>query len=276
MTDERWTGDKRTDAELVDQGAPVLTPCSLEGLALQLDPYLGCQHQCCYCYALTEEAGGWRRGVRGYDGLARRLEGELASLKPQPIYLGWYSDPYQPIEAERGDTRSALRVLAEAGFSGTILTKSDLFARDLDLLATMPGASVGVSVAFADERTRRLFEPAAPPNARRIEALRAAREAGIRTYVLVCPVMPYVTDLSAVLSSVREVADEVSIYRLQVFDTAARNWRNVLEVIRRAFPEIEQRFAEASLAVEHPYWHEQREVARRVSVNVSARVDVHF
>jgi len=280
MTDERtnesWIGDARTEGELADRRAPLLKPCSLEGLAFQLDPYLGCQHQCRYCHALTRGGGGWLRGVHSYDGLADRLAHELSAIEPQSIYVGWYSDPYQPIEAERLDTRSALGVLSGERFSATILTKSDLLVRDLDILRFMPRASVGVSLAFADERTRRLFEPTAPDNARRIEALRAAKAAGIETYALICPVMPYLTDLAALLWSVKDVADQVWVYRFHVRDRSSRNWRNVLTVIERVFPEIEGRFGEASLAADHPYWREQREVARSASTGLGVSVRAEF
>lgn len=275
-TNESWAGDTRTEGEVADPRAPVLKPCSLEGLAFQLDPYLGCRHQCCYCYALSREDGDWLRGVRAYDALAERLESDLGPLEPQSIYLGWYSDPYQPIEAERRDTRAALHVLSKAGFSATILTKSDLFVRDLDILATMPGASVGISLALADERTRRLFEPAAPSNARRIDALRAAKAAGIETYALICPVMPYLTDLTALLPSMGQAADRVWIYRLQVRDRAAENWRNTLNVIEEAFPDLVDRFREASLATDHAYWGKQREIARHAATDLGVSVLAEF
>jgi DNA repair photolyase len=274
--DTGWPGDDRSDEELSDRGATILKPCLLEGLAFQLDPYVGCQHQCCYCYALAREGGGWLRGVRTYDGLAPRLARELSMLEPQSVYVGWFSDPYQPIEAERRETRSALCVLSESGFSATILTKSDLVTRDLDVLATMPAASVGVSLAFAEERTRRLFEPGAPPNARRIEALRAARAAGIETYALICPTMPYLTDVPALLRSVSGVADQAWIYRFEVRDQNAQNWRNICRVISETFPGIEDPFVEASLATEHAYWREQREVARRAAVDLGINVRVEF
>jgi DNA repair photolyase len=275
-TDSGWPGDGRSDDDLADRGSPVLAPCSLEGAALQLDPYAGCGHQCGYCYALAQEGGGWLDVVRGYDGLARRLERELSTLEPQSIYLGWYSDPYQPMEVERRDTRSALRVLSEAGFSATILTKSDLVTRDLDLLAAMPAASVGVSLAFTEEPTRRLFEPGAPPNASRIEALRAATAAGIDAYALVCPVMPYLTDVPALLKSVLGVADRVWAYRFEVRDQGSRNWGNVLALIEKAFPEIEGRFVEATLDAEHAYWCEERRVARDAAATLGVNLRVEF
>jgi DNA repair photolyase len=275
-TDSGWPGDERSDEDLADRGAPVLGPCLLEGVALQLDPYVGCAHQCRYCYALAQKSGGWLEGVRAYDGLARRLEAELLNLKRQTIYLGWYSDPYQPIEGERRDTRSALRTLSEAGFSATILTKSDLVTRDLDVLSTMPGSSVGISLAFADERARRPFEPGAPPNARRIDALRAAKAARIETYALVCPVMPHLTDVPALLRSVEGLADRVWVYRFEVRDRTSRNWRNVLKVIGETFPEIENRFVAASLAREHAYWSDLREVARNAAVDLGISLRAEF
>jgi len=93
-----------------------------------------------------------------HDDIVGRLETELANIKPQTIYMGWHTDPYQPCKAECRHTRKVLALLLEKGFSASILTKSDLVLRDMDLLASMENASVSVSVSFNDNDVRRLFE----------------------------------------------------------------------------------------------------------------------
>ena len=123
---DSWLGDPRLDYDLGSKVQPVLLPCSLPGYEYQLDPYMGCGHQCLYCYALCSQNGGWMNEVRSYKNLSERLADQVSQLDPQPIYMGWYSDPYQPIEAERCQTRESLQVLLDAGFSACILTKSDL------------------------------------------------------------------------------------------------------------------------------------------------------
>ena len=173
---------------------PLLNPCTLEGRNYQVDPYIGCEHYCYYCYALNQAETDWSKEVLIHEGIASRLESELAGILPQTIYMGWQTDPYQPCEAKYRQTRQVLELLLEKGFSASILTKSDLVLRDSDILQKMNAANVSVSVAFNDNRTRCLFEANTMDTEKRIEALHQMKAAGVRTGALICPVIPYITD----------------------------------------------------------------------------------
>ena len=116
---------------------PVLAPCNLERMDYQVDPYVGCGHCCTYCYALNDAETDWTREILIYDDITRRLRNELEHIPPQRIYLSYYTDPYQPIEADYRQTRNVLKIFLENGFSASILTKSDLVVRDMDLLQQM-------------------------------------------------------------------------------------------------------------------------------------------
>ena len=131
---------------------PVLNPCTLKDLNFQVDPYIGCEHYCYYCYALNQAETDWSKEVLIHKDITSQLESELAGIPPQTIYMGWQTDPYQPCEAEYRQTRQVLELLLEKGFSTSILTKSDLVVRDTDLLQKMNEASVSFSVAFNDNR----------------------------------------------------------------------------------------------------------------------------
>ncbi len=127
------------------------------------------------------------------------LEEELA--KPgyvcKPITLGANTDPYQPIERRMRVTREIMEVLARSRHPVTIITKSALVLRDLDLLVDLAKdglAGVGVSITTLDAQLKRVMEPqAASPHAR-LEAVRRLNEAGVPTGVLVAPVIPALTD----------------------------------------------------------------------------------
>jgi len=253
-----WSGDSRSREDLRDPMRPVLEPCALQPYHYQLDPYMGCGHQCCYCYALVRNGGGWFEGVEWYDDLARRLAAELRILKPQTIYLGWNSDPYQPVEVEAQLTRNVLRVLARDRFSASILTKSDLVTRDLDLLTMMPEPSVGVSVSFIDEEVRSFFEPRACQTACRIAALEELHASGIKTFALVCPVIPFVTDTESVVRAVAPFSDSVWVYGLRIGREQDPNWQNTLAVVRTQFPTLTDQIEEAVLDTDHPFWAGQR------------------
>ena len=85
-----WLGDPRLDYDLDSKAQSVLLPCSLPGYEYQLDPYMGCGHQCLYCYALCRQNGGWMNEVRSYKNLSERLAERVSQLNPQPIYMGWF------------------------------------------------------------------------------------------------------------------------------------------------------------------------------------------
>jgi DNA repair photolyase len=233
---------------------PILEPCSLEGLAFQVDPYVGCQHHCYYCYALNQAETDWDREVQVHQDLVGQLRDELSGLEPQRIYVGWNSDGYQPVESGYRQTRKLLELLAERGFSISLLTKSDLVTRDIDLFLKMPEASVGISIAFQDTHTRRLFEANSPSNRRRVEALKRLHEAGIRTYTLICPVMPFITDVGELIDQAAPYADAIWVYALSIDREDERNWQNLRGILERHFPGLEEEYREIVFRAEHPYW----------------------
>ena len=137
------------------------------------------------------------------------LEEELA--KPgyvcKPITLGANTDPYQPIERQMRVTREILEVLARCRHPVTIITKSALVLRDLDLLSDLARdglAGVGVSITTLDASLKRAMEPQAASPRARLETVRRLNEAGVPTGVMVAPVIPVLTDHE--LESILEAA----------------------------------------------------------------------
>lgn len=233
---------------------PIIKPGRVDGYAFQLDPYVGCQHHCYYCYALNQAETDWDREVQIHRDLVGQLDDELSSLEPQPIYIGWSSDAYQPVESEYQQTRSVLELLAGRGFSVCVLTKSDLVTRDINLYSRMPGSSVGISIAFDDEDVRQLFEANSPPNERRVGALKQLHDAGIETYILICPVMPFLTDVRKLIDNVAPYSDTIWFYALSVDARADRNWHNLQGILESHFPELVEAYSEIAFRADHAYW----------------------
>jgi DNA repair photolyase len=233
---------------------PILQACSLEMFAYQYDPYIGCEHRCSYCYALNRAETDWSREIQAHRDFAVRLRSELFPLTPQTIYFGMNTDPYQPVEEKRRYTRQALELLVEFGFSACILTKSDLVLRDIELFQNMTDCSVGFSLAFQDEEVRSIFEPYAPSNQRRIAALKKLKEAGVETYVLICPVMPYITDVEMLIEVVSPMADTIWVYPLRMRSESDHNWQNVLGLLSEDFPDLTEHYRQVAFGRDHPYW----------------------
>jgi len=175
-----------------------LVRSKIPGVEYVINPYLGCAHGCRYCYAVFmrkyarhHRADPWGSFVEVKVNIAEVLRRELAKKKkPGRVMLASVCDPYQPVEARYRLTRQCLEALIGHSWGVSILTKSPLVTRDLDLLKDAPDVSVGFSIGTDDERVRAILEPQAPPIAARIEALRQLHEAGVRTWVFVAPILP--------------------------------------------------------------------------------------
>ena len=232
----------------------ILNPSDIDMFNYKVDPYVGCEHLCQYCYALNKAETDWEKEIMIHEELIERLSRALSTLEPQTIYIGTDTDPYQPSERTSKQTRRILELLAERDFSACILTKSALVTRDIDLLSEMPGSSVGISIAFQDEHKRHLFEKNAPPNEERLEALKELKNAGIETYTMICPVMPFITDVESLIEYVAPYSDTIWIYRLSLESEDSANWRNVQSLLNLHFPELTEQYRNIAFTKDHPYW----------------------
>ncbi len=173
-----------------------LSRSKLPGLDYALNPYVGCSHDCIYCYApflMGKPREGWRTPIGARTNMPHLLDRELRNATGT-IGIGTVTDPYQPAEAAVRLTRRCLEVLQHRGATISIHTKSDLVLRDVEVLKLLPGPEVGITLTTVDGALSKLFEPFAPPPAARLEAIRSLVHAGIRTYVLIGPIIPTVTD----------------------------------------------------------------------------------
>lgn len=254
---------------------PILTPCRLETFDYQIDAYIGCEHLCHYCYVLNQAETDWREEILVHQDLEGQLEEELAPIEPQKIYFGYFTDPYQPCEAEHRQTRQALRLLQDRGFSAGILTKSDLVLRDVDILASMPNASVSVSVAFNDNDTRRRFEVNTIDTETRIEALRQLRAAGIGTNALICPVIPYITDVVPLIDMLADHTDAIWIYGLSMEKRTDVNWRRLLNILDDHYPHWKPKITTAVFAKDAPYWTSLRAALQDLAPKTGSTLRIH-
>jgi DNA repair photolyase len=176
------------------------------GFDWSVNPYRGCEHGCAYCYARpTHEYLGFSPGLDFESRILVKEEApallERAIARPgwQPTTLAMsgVTDPYQPVERKLRITRGCLQVLSRARHPVSIVTKSRLVCRDLDLLAPLArqgAAHVTLSITTLDRRLQRTLEPRASPPEHRLEAIRALSRAGVPVSVNVAPVLPGLTE----------------------------------------------------------------------------------
>ena len=176
-----------------------------------INVYRGCSHACTYCFARpTHEYLGFNIGT-DFDtkivvkiNAVEKLRAELAdpSWCSETVAMGTNTDPYQRAEAKYRLTRGVLETLSEHANPFSILTKSPLVTRDVDVLvaaAERADVSVNFSIATLDERVWRATEPGAPHPRRRIEAMAELAGAGIHTGALMMPILPGLSDADAQL-----------------------------------------------------------------------------
>ncbi len=257
-------------------GRPVSEPCSLEGRAYQVEPYIGCAHYCYYCYALNQAETDWSEEIFYHDNLIGRLKTELSGISPQSIYMGWQTDPYQPCEAEHQQTRGVLKLLLERNFSASILTKSNLILRDMDLLGSMDNASASMSVAFTDDTVRQLFEANTMDTQDRIDALAEMNSKGIHTNALLCPVIPYITDAAALVKMLAPYVDKIWIYGLSILDRMEKSWRNVEKILDQNFPGLKDKIDAAVFSKEDAYWYKTRQELESLAKQKKLNLSIHF
>ncbi len=193
-----------------------------------VNAYRGCEHGCIYCFARPSHAFlGLSPGLDFESRLfakpnaAALLEQEISkkNYQPKPIAMGTNTDPYQPLERERRITRSMLKVLLKHEHPVTILTKSRLVVRDLDLIAVMAEkglVTVGLSITTLDRKLARLMEPRASTPQRRLDAVKLLSDAGVPTNVMFAPLIPALNDheMEAVLSAAAHAGAREAAYLL--------------------------------------------------------------
>ncbi|WP_405232229.1 PA0069 family radical SAM protein [Lentisalinibacter salinarum] len=171
-----------------------------------LNPYRGCEHGCVYCYArpthsyLDLSPGlDFESEIFVKTNAADRLRATLMNPRYEcrPITIGANTDAYQPAERSRRITRSVLEVLAEFRHPFSIITKSALIERDLDILGEMAAdglCSVAISLPTLQDDVKRLLEPRAPSATRRLRTIERLAAAGVPVTLMLAPVIPALTD----------------------------------------------------------------------------------
>jgi DNA repair photolyase len=225
-----------------------------------LNPYMGCAHQCTFCYVRAFELRADRpsddrygRSIRVKVNVAEVLRKELRrrSWRGEGIAIGAATDPYQPAEGRYRLTRACLEELGAVSNPFSLITRNPMIVRDLDVLQHAAArAEVGIvfSVPTLDEEVWRKTEPGTPPPRQRLRALSQLVEAGIKTGVGMAPILPGISDrpeqLEAVVRESR-LAGATSVWanllylrpgtREHFLEHLARDWPEELERYERLY-----------------------------------------
>jgi DNA repair photolyase len=224
--------------------------------AWSLNPYMGCAHQCTFCFVRAFERVADRpwdtrygTSIRVKTNLVEVLTRELArrSWRREQVAIGTATDPYQPAEGRFRLTRGAIAALGDARTPFGLITRGPLIVRDIDVLAAASlRAKVGVtfSIPTVDPDIWRRTEPGTAPPRQRLRAIRALIDAGIDASVGMAPILPGLSDDPAAMATVVRAARDAG---------ATSIWANVLylrpgtrehflENLARDWPELLPRY----------------------------------
>ncbi|HCC43158.1 MAG TPA: radical SAM protein [Gammaproteobacteria bacterium] len=176
------------------------------GFDQSINPYRGCEHGCIYCYARPTHAYwdmspglDFETHIVIKENAAEQLRKTLSKpgYRVSPICIGANTDPYQPAESLLKITRSVIEVFKEFKHPFSIITKSHLIERDLDLIAPLAEqklCNVAVTVTTLNRDLKRLLEPRAPDGLKRLNTIRTLSEHGVNVTMMAAPIIPYIND----------------------------------------------------------------------------------
>ena len=217
--------------------------------------YRGCQHGCIYCDARSRcyQMDHPFEDIAVKENAVELLQSALRSKRrPCMIGTGAMTDPYMPLEKELNMTRQALEIIEQYGFGVTLLTKSDLVLRDLELLCRInrkTKAVVQVTLTTMDDALCGLVEPNVCPTSKRIGVLRQLRDVGIPTVVWLCPVLPFLNDTRENIQGILDACRETQVKGIIQFGMGLTlrqgNREYYYAALDRHFPGLKERYIRA-------------------------------
>ena len=249
----------------------VIHKTKIPGADWAVNYYRGCTHGCIYCY--LRFLCRWRKRKERWGKFvdvvinAPELVAEESKNKKGTAILCTSGDAYQPIDKKYLLTRKVLQNL-NPNLKLSVLTKSDLITRDIDVFKRFKDIELGLTITTLDEDIKRVFEPYSPSSHARLEALEKLKQEGFYTYVFVGPILPYLTDLEEIFEEVSPFVD------LFMFEDLNMNpcRKEVFEAIKNNFPELVDKYKNLSKG----FWFEKEKEIKHLSKRFNKPIKIYF
>lgn len=214
--------------------------------------YRGCSHGCIYCdsrskcYHIEHDF----EDIEVKENAIELLETALKHKRKKcMIGTGSMTDPYIPLEAELGNVRKALELADCYGFGFTLITKSNLVLRDIDLLKKINVKTkcvIQMTLTTYDEDLCRKLEPNISTTKERFEVLKKLRDAGIPTVVWLCPILPFINDTKENISKLLDYCIEAKVYGILCFGIGLTlregNREYFYKQLDKLFPDLKEKY----------------------------------
>lgn len=232
----------------------VLTKSNLPVADYSVNPYVGCAHSCKYCYAsfmkrFTNHPEPWGSFVDVKHWPDIKNPKKYAGKE---LFIGSVTDPYQPLEETCLRTRTLLEQMQGSGCTISIATKSDLVIRDLELIKTFPNARVSWSINTLDENFKNDMDCAVSIE-RRLAAMKAFHDAGVRTTCFISPIFPGITDVPSII---RRAKDNCNLVWLENLNLRGGYKKIILDYISEKYPDLVWLYDEIYRRKDSSYWAE--------------------
>ena len=216
--------------------------------------YRGCSHGCIYCDSRSKcyHIEHSFEDIEVKENAVDLLENTLKHKRKKcMIGTGSMTDPYIPLEIEIGNVRKSLNLAYQYGFGFTLITKSNLVLRDIDLLEkinTKAKCVIQMTLTTYDENLCKKLEPNVSTTKERFEVLKKMRDAGIPTVVWLCPILPFINDTKENISKILDYCIEAKVYGVICFGIGLTlregNREYFYNQLDRLFPGMKEKYIE--------------------------------
>jgi len=260
-----------------------LGKCGFPGGGFAINPYVGCAHACIYCYGrfikrFTGHQESWGSFVDARINIAEILKKQMESqkYKGRQIYIGTVTDPYQPLEAKYKLTRKILEVLKDYDNPVSILTKSSLIFRDLDLLKRFKRIDVNFTVATLDESWKKLTEPYSSTIEQRLGAAKKLGQERIPVFAMMGPYWPFFTDPEKLFKKFKEAG--IKKVFTESLNTIGGNYTEVEKVLKKDYPQFLKPMAEILFTPRkfYEFYNLEKEKIEKLSKKYHLPVTIYF
>lgn len=187
-----------------------LNKTKLTTLDYVINPYVGCQNKCLYCYAaymssFSKHSEEWGEFI---DIKRTNKRINIFKIKNKKVMISTVTDPYNSFEEKYATTRMIMEQLVKSEAFISVVTKSKLVLRDIDLFKKMKHVEVAISMSILDEQVKKKIEPYSSSIQERLDTLKTLKQNGIRTIVFVAPIIPQFTDFKRIIEVTKDYTDE--------------------------------------------------------------------
>lgn len=255
----------------------IITKSGIAGVDFAINPYVGCMHACIFCYArfmkrFTDHHEPWGKFLDIKVNAPDLIPKIINKYRNKSITISSVTDPYQPIERKYKLMRGILANLIPLQPNLSILTKSDLIVRDIDLLKKFKKCVAGVSLSLLDDCIRKEVEPLASPVEKRINAVKELKEAGINTFIFISPMFPESTDWRKIILRTKNFADEFWFENLNV---RATNWPDIKNWLNTKHPYLLKEYEEIYFAKGN-YWDKIKQEIKSFCKKNKLNFNIYF